>query len=120
LTIPVRIFRELLRHLQVWQALYEAEGVDTLTGPDGTEYCLHDIHQLYRVGVPMLSHRQRQAIRWFLIENRSEREVACMMGVSADNPVASYATQGLCRLNELIEAGQIPRYQPGELRQEAA
>lgn len=112
MTIPVRIFRELLRHLQVWQALYEAEGKDTLTGPDGTEYCLHDIQHLYRVGVPMLSLRQKQAIRWFLIENHPEREVARMMGVSEDNPVASYATQGLVRLNELIDSGQIPRYRP--------
>jgi hypothetical protein len=120
LTIPVRIFRELLRHLQVWQALYETEGVDTLRGPNGVEYCLHDIWNLYREGVPMLSFRQKQAIEWFLYENRPEREVARLMGVSENNPVASYATQGLFRLNELIESGQIRSYQPETTLQEAA
>jgi DNA-directed RNA polymerase specialized sigma24 family protein len=125
-TIPVRTFRELFRHLQAWTALYETEGKDTLTGPDGTEYCLHDIDHFYREAVGghdlvknsrgreekkyLLSPRQRQAIRLFLYENRPEREVARTMGVSEENPVASYATQGLVRLNQLIKAGTIPRY----------
>lgn len=116
MTIPVRVLRELFRHLQSWNALYEAEGTDTITGPDGTEYCIHDIVHLYQEaihgrgekGKHLLSPRQREAIQLFLLENRSEREVARIMGVSEDNPVASYATQGLVRLNELISAGIIP------------
>jgi hypothetical protein len=115
MTIPVRVLRELFRNLQAWNALYEAEGMETITGPDRTEYCIHDIVKLYQDalwgrgenGKPLLSPRQRQAIQLFLIENRSEREVARIMGVSEDNPVASYATQGLVRLNELIQAGVI-------------
>jgi DNA-directed RNA polymerase specialized sigma24 family protein len=113
--IPVRVLRELFRHLQAWNALYEIEGKDTITGPDGTEYCIHDIVQLYNEategrdenGRHRLSPRQRQAIQLFLLENRPEREVARLMGVSEDNPVASYATQGLVRLNELMAAGVI-------------
>jgi DNA-directed RNA polymerase specialized sigma subunit len=116
MTIDVRVLRELLRHLQAWNTLYETEGVDTITGPDGTEYCIHDIVRLYENaingrganGKHLLSPRQREAIQLFLIENRPEREVARRMGVSEDNPVASYATQGLLRLNELIRAGTIP------------
>ncbi|MDQ1041455.1 hypothetical protein QFZ75_007957 [Streptomyces sp. V3I8] len=116
MTIPVRTLRELFRHLQAWNALYEAEGKDTITGPDGTEYCIHDIVRLYNTaihgrgekGKHLLSPRQREAIQLFLIENRPERNVARIMGVSEDNPVASYATQGLVRLNELIESGTIP------------
>ncbi|MFI0967015.1 RNA polymerase sigma factor [Streptomyces sp. NPDC021080] len=115
MTIPVRTLRELFRHLQAWNALYETEGKDTITGPDGTEYCIHDIVRLYNTaingrgarGKHLLSPRQREAIQLFLIENKAEREVARIMGVSEDNPVASYATQGLVRLNELIEAGVI-------------
>lgn len=122
MTIPVRILRELFRHLQAWNALYESEGKDIVTNPDdGTEYCIHDISQLYReavegwdpkTGKHLLSPRQREAIQLFLIENRPEREVARIMGVSEDNPVASYATQGLVRLNELIAAGQIRSFRP--------
>lgn len=116
MTIPVRTLRELLRHLQVWNSLYETEGTDTITGPDGTEYCIHDIVRLYDTaingrgekGKHLLSPRQREAIQLFLIENKAEREVARIMGVSEDNPVASYATQGLVRLNELIESGAVP------------
>ncbi|MGA5598466.1 RNA polymerase sigma factor [Streptomyces cellulosae] len=116
MTIPVRVLRELFRHLQAWNTLYETEGKDTITGPDGTEYCIHDIIRLYHNAVNgrgpngkhLLSPRQREAIQLFLIENKPEREVARLMGVSEDNPVASYATQGLVRLNELIQAGVIP------------
>lgn len=110
MTIPVRTMRELFRHLQAWQSLYETEGTDTLTGPDGTQYCIHDIWTLYRVGVPRLSPRQREAITLFLIQNLPEREVARLMGVSVDNPVASYATQGMERLNEMIRGGRIPGF----------
>lgn len=116
MTIPVRTLRELFRHLQAWNALYETEGKDTITGPDGTEYCIHDIVRLYDTAIHgrgekkkhLLSPRQREAIQLFLIENKAEREVARIMGVSEDNPVASYATQGLLRLNELIESGAVP------------
>lgn len=116
MTIPVRTLRELFRNLQAWNALYETEGKDTITGPDGTEYCIYDIVRLYNTAVHglgekgkhLLSPRQREAIQLFLIENKAEREVARIMGVSEDNPVASYATQGLVRLNELIASGAIP------------
>ncbi|MGW7100344.1 sigma factor-like helix-turn-helix DNA-binding protein [Streptomyces sp. NPDC054838] len=122
MTIPVRVLRELFRHLQAWNALYESEGKDTIKGPDGTEYCIHDISRLYiqavdgkdKNGKHLLSPRQRQAIQLFLIQNRSEREVARLMGVSEDNPVASYATQGLARINELIALGQITGNDEGE------
>ncbi|MGW9067857.1 hypothetical protein ACWGQT_00195 [Streptomyces yangpuensis] len=115
MTIPVRVLRELFRHLQAWNALYETEGKDTIKGPDGTEYCIHDITRLYieavegkdENGKHLLSPRQRQAIQLFLIENHPERDVARLMGVSEDNPVASYATQGLVRLNELIALGIV-------------
>ncbi|MCX4799679.1 sigma-70 region 4 domain-containing protein [Streptomyces sp. NBC_01242] len=116
----MRTLRELFRHLQAWNALYEAEGKDIIPGPDGTEYCIHDIVRLYGTaihgrgekGKHLLSPRQREAIQLFLIENKAEREVARIMGVSEDNPVASYATQGLVRLNELIEAGVVEGHEP--------
>lgn len=116
--IPVPTMRELFRHLQAWNALHESQGVDTLRGPDGQEYCLHDIVHLYEHAVPRLSDRQKQAIQLFLIENRPEKEVARLMGVSENNPVASYATQGMVRINTMIEAGEVPGY--GAAREVAA
>lgn len=118
--IPVRIMRELFRHLQAWQSVYETEGTDTITGPDGAQYCIHDIWTLYREGIPLLSRRQRQAIQLFLLNNLPERTVAEIMGVSVDNPVASYATQGMVRLNQLIEQGAIPGYRNDRAQAEAA
>lgn len=39
--------REILRHLQQWQGLFEDEGIYALTGPDGEDFCLQDIQLLY-------------------------------------------------------------------------
>lgn len=108
--IPVRTMRELFRNLQAWNSLYESNGLDTIKGPDGEEYCLHDVVHLYEHAVPRLSERQKQAIELFLIQNRPEREVARLMGVSENNPVASYATQGMVRINAMIESGEVPGY----------
>lgn len=111
--IDVRTLRELFRNLQAWQSLYETEGIDTITGRDGQEYCLHDIRYLYEQSqTRLLSPRQSQAIRMFLFENIKETEVATAMGVSITNPVASYATQGMKRLIELVSTGRIARFQP--------
>jgi DNA-directed RNA polymerase specialized sigma24 family protein len=114
--------------LQAWQSLYETEGVDILTAPGGQTYCLHDIQYLYdlsqgqttdRFGnrIFPLSPRQAQAIRLFLFENIRETDVAQMMGVSITNPVASYATQGMVRLKDMIESGQVSRFQPHQLKE---
>jgi len=103
-----RVLRELLRNLQLFEALFETEGVDTLTGPDGVEYCLFDLKRLYGCRFH-LSQRQRQAVELFLYEDKREREVALSMGVSPANPVAIYATQGLRRLAQIYDNGfEVP------------
>lgn len=107
--MTVGVLRELFRHLQSFQALYESHGIDVITGPDGTTYHLIDIEYLYSCRTS-LSARQAQAIELFLYENIKEREVARMMDVSETNPIAIYASQGLARLCEMIEAGRLPRY----------
>ena len=101
-----RILRELIRHLQQFEALYETEGIDTLCFA-GVEYCLADIQRLYGLR-RQLSARQAQAIELFLYRDMRERDVAKRMGVSPVNPVAIYATQGLKRLCDLYEAGPQP------------
>lgn len=103
-----RVLRELLRNLQLFEALFETEGIDTLNGPDGMEYCLFDLKRLYGLRFH-LSQRQRQAVELFLYQDLREREVALSMGVSPANPVAIYATQGLRRLAQIYDNGfEIP------------
>jgi len=102
--IDHRILRELIRNLQLFEALFETEGVDTIIGPNGTEYSLFDIQRLYGCR-RYLSTRQEQAVRLFLYEDKREREVALAMGVSPANPVAIYATQGLKRLALIYDSG---------------
>lgn len=98
-----------MRHLQAWEALYESDNLESITGPDGEIYHLVDIQYLYGCRV-LLSPRQRQAIELCLYENVKEKDATLIMSVSPTNPVAMYATNGLTKLCALIEAGQLPRY----------
>lgn len=119
-TIHLGTLRELLRNLQAFEALYEAEGTDTLTSPDGEQWCLYDLQYLYRCRV-LLSPRQQQAIELCLYDNIKEREAARIMGVSETNPVAVYANNGLRRLISMIDDGQLPRFRgPGDILDEVS
>lgn len=113
-SIQVNVLRELFRNLQAFRAFYEAEGQDTITGPDGRQYCLFDIEHLY-AQVRVLSPRQRQAIELCLVGNVKEKEASRIMGVSETNPVMMYATNGLKRICQMIEEGAVPRYCEAEL-----
>lgn len=106
--------RELLRNLQAFRAFYEAEGQDTITGPDGKSYCLFDIEHLYEQ-VVFLSPRQRQAIELCLVNNVLEKDATKIMGVSATNPVMMYATNGLRKICARIDQGLVPRYSEVEI-----
>lgn len=107
--LEVGTLRELFRNLQAFHAVFETDGVDTLIGPDGTEWCLWDLDYLHRQ-VALLPPRQAQAIELCLIRNIKESEAAVMMGVSPTNPVAMYATAGLTKLIAMIESGVFPRF----------
>lgn len=107
--MQVSVLRELFRNLQAFRAFYEAEGQDTITGPDGQDYCLFDIEHLYSQ-VTLLSPRQRQAIELCLVSNVKEKQASQIMGVSETNPVMMYATNGLKKICEMIERGEMPRY----------
>ena len=82
---------------------------ETISGPDGREYCIFDIQYIYSCR-NLLAPRQQEAIELFLYENIREKEVARMMGVSDTNPVAMYATDGLKRLCTMIIDGELVRY----------
>jgi len=86
---------------------------DTILGPDGNDYNLHDVEYLYSERIH-LSPRQKQAIELCLYQNLKEKEAARIMGVSETNPVAMYATDGLRKLCDLIAAGELTRYSESE------
>jgi hypothetical protein len=107
-SLTVETLREMFRHLQAWHSLYEAEGTDVLTGPDGEEWSLWDIDILYEMSQYYLSVRQRQAIRLCLYENLSEARAARAMGTDESNPVTMYASSGLETLVHLYRVGMLP------------
>ncbi len=107
--MDVTTLRELFRNLQQWEALFDTAHVDTITAPDGRKYHLADIQYLYSCR-DRLSPRQREAIEICLYNDTKEVDASLLMGVSQTNPVAMYATNGLRRICEMIESGQLPRY----------
>ena len=62
----------------------------------------------------MLSDRQAQAIRMFLVDGMFEADCAELMGVSRTNPIGMYATNGLERIVMLINDRLIRGYQNGD------
>jgi hypothetical protein len=117
-SLTVETLREMFRHLQAWHSLYEAEGIDVLTGPDGEEWALWDIDILYEMSQHYLSVRQRQAIKLCLYENLSEARAARAMGTDESNPVTMYASSGLETLVHLYRVGMLPSAQ--QFRREKA
>jgi hypothetical protein len=107
--LDVATLREFFRNLQAFQTYFENEHQDTITDHLGREWCLWDIQYLYEQR-HVLSPRQSQAIELCLFRNMTEREAALTMGVSPTNPVAMYATDGLRKLVEMIENGELSRY----------
>lgn len=101
--------RELFRYLQEFRATYEDTGVDELRTPLGDTWSLWDLEYLY-AQTHRLSIRQQQAISLCLIHNIREKDAARMMGVSVTNPVMMYATLGLRKLLDMVEAGELNRF----------
>ena len=104
--LTVELIRNTFRNLQLWRALYEAQGLETIRC-ESIELHIWDVELLLNVSQSELPVRQAQAILLFLVENKSEEEVAVWMGIDPRNPVGMYATSGLTRLIELVQAGYI-------------
>jgi len=107
------VLGELIRHLQEWQSLHEAEGTDSLTGPDGSIYCLADMLHLYELS-RRLDPLEALAIRC-LYEDRPDAEAARLMATDGSRQVSDYALDGLRRL--CAEIRGMPS--PGGLRERA-
>jgi hypothetical protein len=114
-----RDLRELFRHLQSFEALFETEGIDTITGPDGTVYTVFDLRRLYDMRLGLLAPLRARAIELFLYRDMREQDAAREMGLGADTPVAIYATQGLKILAAEWESSLWRRVHAGERSDEA-
>lgn len=106
--LTVDLLREVFRNLLAWRSLYESDGTDTLTCPDGQTLSLWDVEYLYAASQQVLPIRQRQAICRCLLYNLSEQDAAQTMNIDVTNPVAMYATSGLERLVHASKFGLLP------------
>lgn len=103
------MLRELFRHLQEFEALFESEGIDALIGPDGTIYSIFDLRRLYDKRYELLSLQRARAIEFFLYLDLREQDAAEAMGLSRETPVAIYATQGLKQMSAAWAEGLLWR-----------
>jgi hypothetical protein len=108
--------RDLFRYLSDFRATYEACGLDVITTPHGNAWSLWDLEYLYRIACERLTLRQQQAITLCLVHGVRESDAAEMMGVSRTNPVMMYASLGLQRLLDMIDYGEIDRFNQPQLR----
>lgn len=111
--------RELFRHLQEFRSVYEATGLEEISTPYGNTWSIWDLEYLYQKSQELLTPRQAQAITLCLVHNRREKDAARDMEVSPTNPVMMYATLGLRRLLDLIESGDLTRFERDETTPEA-
>lgn len=102
-TITVDGLRVVLRGLLAWRDLFDRYGdvLYTVTDPFGVEWELHEVERLYQMSQEVLTRRQAQAVRYFLVDNMREEDVAVAMGIKPSNPIGLYATEGLRRIVEL-------------------
>lgn len=100
--LDVPTLRKIFKGLECWRASYEDHGIDMLTW-DGLQYHIMDIEALYSASQTSLAPRQAQSIALFLVGNLRETDVARIMGIAPTNPIGMYATDGLCRLIEMVQ-----------------
>lgn len=106
--------RELFRNLNAFRAVYEETGLEDISTPDGGCWSIWDLEYLHDQ-LHRLTQRQRQAITLCLIHNMRERDAAVAMQVAITNPVMMYATLGIQRLLDMVDAGELTRYREREL-----
>lgn len=114
--LTVDLLRSMFRNLIQWRSLCErtisqGRGLDpSVITCDGHSWDIQDIERLYALSQDprVLFPRQSQAIRFFLVENRKESDVAALMGIKPTNPIGMYATDGLSRLIEMIRTNTLP------------
>ena len=95
----------LFRCLQVFESLFESEGIDHLSGPDGDVYCLADILRLQGLS-QRLAPEQALAIHCIYLD-MTDADAARLMNAEA-HQVSEYAREGLRQLCAVFEPEQDP------------
>jgi len=109
--VDVDTLRRLFRNLEDFHILVQETGIYVIPGEDdGEEWSYFDLLYLFEQSQIRLPGRQAQAIRFFLVGQQREEDVAVMMGLKPTNPIGMYATTGLERIVSWIEEGELPRY----------
>lgn len=109
-TALVDVHRELLRNLQQWRSLFEADEVpDVLVATDHRAYSLWDVIRFYEHRT-LLPPRQQLSMQFCLFENMKERDAALRMGIKPSNPVSIYSTIGITSLLTKAVAGDLSGY----------
>ena len=96
----VRALRALFAHLQEFQALSEAHGIDTIVGPDGDKYNLFDMQALFGKRF-MLPRAQAAAIELACYDDLEGFYIATALGTGDPEQVERDAQAGLRTLCEL-------------------
>lgn len=109
--------RDLFRYLSDFRVTFETTGLESITTPFGNVWSIWDLEYLYRA-TERLTLRQRQAITLCLVHGVKESDAAEMMGVSRTNPVMMYASLGLHRLLDMIDYGELERFNKPRLRRQ--
>lgn len=111
--VDVDTLRRLFKHLLDFRNLVEETGTDEITW-EGEVWVYHDLVYLYEASQAGLPRRQAESIRFFLVGQMREEDVAVLMGLKPTNPIGMYATTGLARLVSWIDEGQLPRFRAEE------
>jgi len=98
--MQARTLRSLFVHLQEFQSLFTAHGVDTIVGPDGDRYNLFDLQNLFekRFTLPEV---QATAVEMWCYDDLENVYIAGALGVNDIDQVDRDATEGLRTLCEI-------------------
>lgn len=96
-----KTLERILKNWQTWGSLVESQGLMSIV-VDGEEYHYLDMLE----GLNALPPRQRQAVFYMCIEDKSEAEVADIMGFDNKNctPIQQYKSFGLSRFLQYLDA----------------
>ncbi len=96
-----KMLERILKQWQNWGSLVQSQNLVTIT-VEGEEYHYFDMLK----GLAALPPRQRQAVWYMCVEDKSEAEVATLMGFKNTNctPVQQYKSFGLTRFLEYLDA----------------
>jgi hypothetical protein len=104
--LTVELLTGFFRSLKQWRSLFESEGQDTLSGPDGERWDLFEFEELYDWSQRTLPEEERRAIQLCLFRDLPEAEAASIMQLQESSLVLTYASKGLEKVVEQFNNGK--------------